>query len=231
MSCKGTVPYRYCRFPATALSAWKKAVADNRTRKKQGLPLLEFNEPWMPKSQFFIHCQVKSPFRIIPQQDTRFHTGWVVGQMDLGRAGFHNWIERYKLLLTRELDNPNGAQGIGNAKIRLLMEKYFPGKLDRLRQLGERLPFVGRNCIGKEAFNDPDVVTFDEQTRIWGFYEVKREEEVRKNQIHTNQAASLGFLKDFFGDSTDAAFIIAVAEGNAPPTPSPPLLQYDFTLK
>ena len=183
------------------------------------------------KSEFYIHWKLSPPFQIIPQQDTRFHTGWVVSQMDLGQERFHTWIERYKLLLTREVDRPDGAHGIGNAKIRVFMDRYFPGKLDELRRLGDRLPFVGRNCAGKEAFNDPDVVTFDVESRTWGFFEVKSEEEIKKNQIHTNQAASLGFLKDFFGDSADAAFIIAVAEGNSPPTPAAHLLQYDFALK
>ncbi len=110
------------------------------------------------------------------------------------------------------------------------MEAFFPGRLAELRRLGRSLPFRGNTTEGIEAFNDPDVLTFDEQTKMWGFYEVKREEEIRRKQIHTNQAASLGFLKDYFGSSADVAFVILVEEGRSCPTPDRDLLCYDFEL-
>ncbi len=230
MLFQGRVAYRHCRFPAEALTTWKMAVKENRQRKKAGMPLLTFDEPWMPRSPYFIHCQQTHPYAIVPQQDTRFYTGWFTGQLDLSRSTLNAWIERYKILLPRERTKPSGAQGTGNVAICRLMEAYFPGKLAALRSLGRRLPFVGRNCSGIDAFNDPDIVTFDEVTKKWGFYEVKCENEIRRNQVHTNQAASLGFLQEFFGESADAAFVAVVEERSAALTPSPELLSYRFQL-
>jgi hypothetical protein len=228
MHFRGEIPTRYTRFPASALSAWTIAVNENKA-----LPLSEkriFTESWMPVSKYFIHCQLAPPHLIIPQQTTRFHPGWVVGQMNVTRPRFHAWIERYKLLLPRETTSPRGEQGIGNQKIQELMETYFPSQLAELRSIGKRLPFESRTKVGIEAFNDPDVVTFCEETRKWGFYEVKNESEIRARKVHTNQAASLGLLKDFFHDFADVALIVNVCEGRSLPQVPVELRTYDFTL-
>lgn len=218
----GRVPLRCCRFPAKLLEEWQEAVKANKQRQRK----LEFMAPWMPRSIYHMHCQWEPPHRVIPQQTTRFYTGWFLHRLMEQYPLFFAAIERYKLLKPLEESAPDQRFAVGNAEIARLSNGYFPGKLATLRELGSRLPFKTNNDSGLNAFKDPDVVVLKASPRSWGFYQIKNRAEL--NTIDQLQVDSLGLLKYVYGDDAEVAIVLLLEENDEVDFPSD--YDYEFSL-